>query len=90
VQLWAGGELLAEESSLTPAAGTFDTSVVTYLASAGSPLLGQPLEIRLVSSGNQINFDDVRLDAIPEPGTLALLGLGLGLLAGGRRLRRSA
>lgn len=90
VQLLAGGVVLAEDSSLTPAPGTFETSVVTYLAAGDDPLLGQPLEIRLVSAGQQANFDNVRLDAIPEPGTLGLLGLGLGLLAGGRRLRRSA
>jgi hypothetical protein len=90
VQLLAGGVVLAEESSLAPAPGTFETSVVTYLAPADDPMLGSLLEVRLVSNGIQTNFDNVRLDAIPEPGTLALLGLGLGLLAGGRRLRRVA
>jgi RHS repeat-associated protein len=62
VELWAGG-FLAGASSPTPAAGAFATVTVTYDAPANSPLLGQPLEIRLISSGTQVCFDNVRLSA---------------------------
>ena len=62
VELWAGG-FLAGASSPVPAAGTFATVTVTYDAPANSPLLGQFLEIRLISSGTQVCFDNVRLSA---------------------------
>ena len=63
---------------------------VVYTATGAEAQIGQALEIRLVatvSSGNQINFDDVRLDAARQvpamPGVglaflvVALAGLGL-------------
>jgi len=75
-----GGTLLAEDdNSLTIAAGTFETSTVTYTYDpAHSGLLGEPLQIRLLAlpGGDEVEFDNVRLEAIPEPATLALLGLG--------------
>jgi len=75
-----GGTLLAEDDNLlTIAAGTFETSTVTYTYDpAHSDLLGEPLQIRLLAytESDEVEFDDVRLDAIPEPATLALLGLG--------------
>ena len=61
VQLVAGGEILAEETSLNLAAGTFETSIVEFRVGAVHPLLGAPLEIRLVSDGDQVYFDDIRL-----------------------------
>jgi hypothetical protein len=64
VQLWAGDTLLAEDTSLTPPRGSFVTSTVQYHAAAGNPWLGQPLEIRLLSTGSQVNFDNVRLEAV--------------------------
>lgn len=65
VQLRAGGVLLAEDdSSRTPAQGTFLTSTVRYTSGADHPQLGQPLEVRLLSPGIQANFDDVRLSAV--------------------------
>jgi streptogramin lyase len=63
VQLLAGGTLLAEETAQTPANGTFATSTVDYDSMANDPRAGLPLEIRLVSNGIQVNFDDVRLTA---------------------------
>jgi hypothetical protein len=66
VELYAGGTLLASESSLAPGPGTFLTSVVSYFASPSDPLVGQALEIRLQVTPllpYQVNFDNVRLDA---------------------------
>jgi hypothetical protein len=84
VALFAGSTLLSSESSLNPAPGDFDTSLVTYASGALNPLAGQALRIELFSAGSQANFDNVRLDAsqgagapVPEPGTLLLLGAGL-------------
>ena len=62
VELWAGG-FLAGASTPAPAAGSFATVTVTYDAPANSPLLGQFLEIRLISNGTQVCFDNVRLSA---------------------------
>jgi len=90
IQLVAGGAVLASDSSASPAAGTFATSTVVYTATGAEAQIGQALEIRLVATvggGNQINFDDVRLDAARQvpvvPGVglaflvVALAGLGL-------------
>jgi MYXO-CTERM domain-containing protein len=88
VQLWAGDSLLAEDvSSFVPPGQGFRTSLVNYVALPDNTAAGQLLEIRLVSLGRQVNFDDVTLDGspLPAPGALALLGLaGLGC----RRRRR--
>jgi RHS repeat-associated protein len=64
VELWAGG-LLASASTPLPADGAFTTVTVTYDALDGSPFLGQLLEIRLISAGAQVSFDNVRLTATP-------------------------
>ena len=62
VELWAGG-FLAGASTPLPASGAFSTTTVSYDAPADTPFLGQPLEIRLISSGVQDCFDNVRLTA---------------------------
>lgn len=86
VQLLAGGNVLASESSLTLGEGTFGTSTLSYTATAGDALLGQALEIRLLNTsattGVEVDFDNVRLNAIsatavPEPTSM------LGILAFG-------
>ena len=96
IQLLAGGTLLAQDdSTLSLDPGTFATSTVTYTASAGDPLLGQSLEIRLISSDVQMNYDNVRLSvgtsAVPEPSSVFMLGLGaFGLIGVTIRRRRAA
>ena len=84
VQLLAGGNLLSEENSLNPQAGSFLLSTLTYTALSNDDWLGLPLEIRLSnedSSGNpQVNFDLVTLDASPVPIPAAVLLLGSGII----------
>lgn len=81
VSLYAGGNLLASESSHTLISGSFITSTVSYYASVVDPNLGQALTIRLSVGGisNQTEFDNVRLDATPaatpEPATFWAAGL---------------
>lgn len=88
IQLWAGGNLLASEGSVNIPDGRFALVTVNY-ASGSIVTPGQQLEIRLVSSGMQTNFDLITLDAtsIPEPS--AILGLlGFGLLGIGSTLKQ--
>jgi hypothetical protein len=84
VQLLAGTTVIASDAStLQPAPGQFATTSLTYTPLAGDPLIGQPLTIRL-GGALQVNFDNLRLTAVPAAGPLALLGLG-GLIATRRR-----
>ncbi len=91
VQLLAGDTLLAQDdSSQAPAIDTFETSTVTYVYdSADEALLGQPLQIRLLAKpdNGELDVDNVMLDAIPEPATMGLLGMGVLCLI--RRRRRA-
>ncbi len=80
VQLWAGATLLAEDAnSLTPAAGTFETSTVHYVYDpADAGLAGEPLEIRLLNLGGDperagssglgftVDFDAVSFSSEPS------------------------
>jgi len=87
VQLLAGGIVIAEDNdTLWPDYKKWATSTVQYTYDpADSALVGQPLEIRLLNLGLDkdnppagsvvgVEFDNVML--VPEPATLALLGLG--------------
>ena len=80
IQLWAGNTLLASNNSPTPVAGNFVPVTVNYTSGSSGPI-GQRLEIRLLSSGVQANFDKITLNASPIPEPSAILGLlGFGLL----------
>jgi hypothetical protein len=69
----------------TPADGTFNTWTATYLGTALDA--GKSITIELKASGDQGNFDNVRLDAVPEPASFLLIGPAL-LVLGALRRRR--
>jgi hypothetical protein len=83
VDLFAGTNLLASESSETLIAGSFITSTISYNALMTDPNLGQALMIKISVGGvsGQTDVDNVRLDAAavgaPEPSTFAIFGIGL-------------
>jgi hypothetical protein len=91
IELYAGGNLLASNNSVTPADGTFAPVTVSY-TSGISVTPGQALEIRLTSqtgTNAQTNFDLITLDASPIPEPSAILGLlGFGLLGIGSTLKQ--
>lgn len=85
VELVFGDTVVAfDHASLVPPVGGSLTSTLTYTALAGDPLIGESITIRLGGPGSQCNFDNVRLNGVPSPSTLALVGIG-GLFASRRR-----
>jgi uncharacterized protein (TIGR03437 family) len=63
VQLFAGNTLIASATGAQPPLGGWTTWTGTYQSSASDPLAGQPLKIVLGSTGQQGDFDNVRLTA---------------------------
>jgi hypothetical protein len=92
VELLVGSNVVTA-TGINPTSGNFSTFQAQFNATSAE--LGQAITIRLTSVGTQAIFDDVRLDAtgtsapgIPEPGTMALVGLGgLGMAVWARRKR---
>ena len=93
IELTAGGVMIAQDNnSLTPAEGEFLTSVILYTTGANPARMYEPLGIRLVNlngPGVEVNFDDVRLTAVPEPSAYAaaLGGAALAFAVANRRRR---
>jgi hypothetical protein len=90
IELLAGGVAIASSSVLNPLAGTFQSEELIFTTGSTHAHLGQTLGIRLTGSTAraQVNFDNVRLNAInanavPEPSTLAF-----GFFAAGTLLMR--
>ncbi len=74
-----GGGLRA--AGLAAITGTTASDIASRIVRTYSPGGGAEVgqEIRLVfipTSGNQVGIDNISLDAVPEPTTTALLGLG--------------
>jgi hypothetical protein len=75
----------------TPTRGTFGTFTATYTGLLAD--VGKPITIELLSTGEQGNFDNVRLDgavlgtANPEPASFVLMGSALLALTGILRRR---
>jgi hypothetical protein len=90
MELWAGGTavsgfvnggtLLASTkfNHLNVAPGSFTPLQIKYNATANDASLGQLLSVRFVRTGGiQMNLDNVVLNPVPEPATMAALALGL-------------
>jgi hypothetical protein len=90
VQLLGGATILAQDNSILAVPDdAFQDSVITFLTGGSGGTIGQALQVRLISNGVQTMFDNVRLDAspsaIPEPGTVSMMLIGLGAVVAGIR-----
>ena len=87
LQLWVGGtvvngtviggEMLSSTSFVhtTIPVSSFTLISTSFTAAANDPRLGQLLTVRFFkTSGSQMNWDDVRMSAVPEPMTMVGLG----------------
>lgn len=83
IDLLVNGSPLTADSKVLPTTdGTiWQLATATYTILDGDPLIGGTLGVRLSSGGVQQLYDSVSLTYIPEPTSLALLGLaGLAML----------
>ena len=91
MQLYAGttATIVATQaidfSSITQ--GTFKDFTLSYSADSSSN--GNAIGILFTSTGNQLDIDNVRLNNVPEPGTLILLGSALAGIGMARRRKQA-
>lgn len=98
IELLAGGTVIAfQEDELIPTAGTFaDVSLSIFSGDLDPALYGQSLTVRLSQTsdvqGAATDFDNIRFiaTAVPEPSTMVLIAMGVGLLFAARRRARQA
>jgi len=91
IQLAIDGGVVATATGVDGGPGTWNDWTAVYTATAAD--VGKTVTILLSTTGQQGDFDNVRLDAtptaptgVPEPATFALMGLGLaGMYFGKRR-----
>ncbi len=78
VQLLIGGTPILA-TGVEPSGGDWSTFTASYTGLSAD--IGKPITIQLSSSGDQGDFDNVRLDAtatpVPEPASVSLLALAL-------------
>lgn len=80
VELLAGGFVVAaDHNTLLPGDGRFATAMVRVATSSTHTNIGLPLGLRLINldaaAGIEVNFDDVRLDAVPTPDPAVTIGI---------------
>ena len=73
---------------VAPTPGNFSTFTATYTGVAADA--GKSLAILLSATSSQGDFDNVRMDATPEPASAFLLGLGLAGVSLLTRRKRTA
>jgi len=78
-------------SGSTPVRGNWSTFTATYTGLASD--VGKAITIQLISSGQQGNFDNVRLSdnltSVPEPTLAGILGVGFAGFVAFRRRKRA-
>ena len=79
---WSGTEWTAGGGAIVSGS----TITFTYTADGTEGSLGDDLAVRIDGASTSANIDNVSVDVVPEPGSLALMGLG-GLMMLKRRRR---
>ena len=69
-----------------PVPVTYTTVSFSYVVTGSETQLGDDIAVRIFGQTSHANIDNLVVEIVPEPGSLALLGLG-GLLIGYRRRR---